>query len=112
MQLAQPSSPSQPPRPLFNHFHNGPAIRRDGALAHAIDPLEPHDPKDGAPHDPAGDGARRRQDEGDRVAAVEQDLEGLDIVKDDGPAEAARGRGHVVVPDDHQDRKQLGRARH
>lgn len=89
-----------------------PPVSSDAIIAdahHGVDPGEAGGPQDGASDEPAGDGAGGGQDDRDAVAAVEQDLEGLDVVGDDGPAEAARRRGHVVVPDHHQDREQLRR---
>lgn len=72
--------------------------------------MQSNTPQYSATDEPAGDGAGGGEDEGDAVAAVEEDLEGLDVVGDDGPAEGARGRRHVVVPDDHEDGEQLGAA--
>lgn len=72
--------------------------------------MEADAPEDGPADEPAGDGAGGGEDDGDAVAAVEEDLEGLDVVGDDGPAEGAGGGGDVVVPDDHEDGEQLGAA--
>lgn len=99
------------PRKLPQAAEEGPegaSVERD--IAAVGDGVEAHAPEDGAADEPAGDGPRGGEDDGDAVAAVEQDGEGLDVVGDDGPAEGPGGRGHVVVPDDHEDGEQLGAA--
>jgi hypothetical protein len=51
------------------------------------------------PDDSAGAGQRS----GTEIVCIQQDSQGLDIVYDDGPANASRSCRHVVFPDDHQD---------
>ncbi len=111
--IALPSRQLPSPFPhVYQQRPEGLAIRSDAALAYRVDPAQPRRDEEHAAGGPARGGTDERKQAGDVVLAVEQDAQGLDVVGDDGPAERARGRGHVVLPDDHEDGEELGRRRH
>jgi hypothetical protein len=103
---------SQPPRPIphvSQHGHKRPPILSHlGGARTGIHPFQPRRPQHRPAHRPPADRPCRRQQRGDPIPAVQQDLERLDVVGHDRPAEGTRGRGHVVFPNDHEDGEQLG----
>ncbi|TPX10496.1 uncharacterized protein E0L32_008546 [Thyridium curvatum] len=103
------------PQPVPDHERDRP--ERPAVLGHTATPgavhtLEACKPEDESPDGPATERARHGQQSSDAIAAVEQNLERLDVIDHHRPAERPRGRGDVVLPDDHEDGEELGGGAH
>lgn len=99
------------PRPnVHNQRPQRLSLLRNTPLPLTVDPVQSGGTQHPPPHHPPAQSARRGQKRRDPVPAVQQDLERLDVVRDDRPPQRPRRGGHVVLPDDHEDGEELGAA--
>jgi hypothetical protein len=57
------------------------------------------------------DRSHATEESGLDITTIEQDLQSSDIVDDDRPRHSARATRKVIIPDQKQERKQLGETR-